>query len=279
MTSLTRRLLTATIAIPAALSVVFFAPGDLAFLVFFAIIFLAAIEMMPMARAVAPTAPFGLLWVLIPLAAAMGFGAVRNGSGEVSIWTLLAALSAVVTVTACAMLLSGTDVRDGMAACGIMAFAIPYFALPPIFLYWLQDLDPWLLVALLGIVWMGDTGAFVVGNLIGRRKLAPELSPGKTWEGAVGGFAGSLLATAVWSLLRLGELHLGLMALAVVTAVVSQLGDLVESVFKRGAGVKDSSNLLPGHGGLFDRMDSTLLATPIFVVGVQWLGVGGLMPA
>ncbi len=278
MRPLARRLITSAIAIPIALAIVFFAPGDLAFAVFFAIIFMAAIELVPLARIVAPSAPFGLLWGLIPLAAAVGFFAVRSGPRDVSIWLLLATMSAVVTVTACAMLLAQTEVRDGMAASGILAFAVPYFAIPPLGLYWLQTTDPWLLVALLGIIWMGDTGAFVVGGAIGRHKLAPAFSPGKTWEGAIGGLAGSLLTTAIWSLLRLGEIHYGLLGIATLTAVVAQLGDLVESVFKRGAGVKDSSNLLPGHGGFYDRMDSTVLATPIFVAGIQWLGVESLIP-
>ena len=187
-------------------------------------------------------------------------------------------MSLVAVVAATAPLLAGCEVRDGMAAMGILAFAIPYFAIPPVGLYWLQSTDSWLLLALLGIIWMGDTGAFVVGGWIGRHKLAPNISPGKTWEGAVGGFVASLLITVIWSLLRLGELRPGLLAVAAVTAVISQLGDLTESMIKRGAGVKDSSNLLPGHGGFFDRMDSTLLATPVFVAGVHWLGPETLIP-
>lgn len=278
MKPFTRRLLTSVVAIPVALAVVFFAPGDLAFPVFLAIFLLAATELLPLIRRVAPSAPLKGLMAVIPIASIAGFLMVRAGVDSVPSWWLWAALSLVVVIAATAPVLAGSEVRDAMAAMGIMAFAIPYFAVPPVSLYWLQTTDPWLLLALLGIIWMGDTGAFAVGGWIGRHQLAPAISPGKTWEGALGGFVASLLITAAWSLLRLGTLHLGLMAVATATAIVSQLGDLAESMLKRGAGVKDSSNLLPGHGGFFDRMDSTLLATPVFVAGVQILGPETLIP-
>ncbi len=277
MSSLARRLLTAALLIPAVLALVFFAPGDLAFGVFVLAFFLAALELLPMARAVAPSAPVGSLRVLIPLAAVAGFLLVRGGDREVPAWWLLGGMSLVVAVAALTTLLAGAQVRDSLASTGILAFAVPFFAVPPIGLWWLQQQDPWLLIALLLIVWIGDTAAFAVGKAIGRHKLAPTVSPGKTWEGSVAGFAGSLLAAGVWSLLRLGEPRLDLLALAAVTAVAAQLGDLVESAFKRGAGVKDSSNLLPGHGGFFDRLDAMMLSTPVFVAGLQVLGVDTLI--
>lgn len=278
MQPLARRLITAAIAVPIALAIVFYVPGDLAFAVFLGVFFMAAVETLPMARSIVPTAPLRSLLVLIPLASAAGFLLVRSAESDISAWWLLSASSLVVTVAAGITLLTQTDVKDGMATMGILAFAIPYFAVPPVGLYWLHSMDPWLLLALLAIIWMGDTGAFVVGGAIGRHKLAPAFSPGKTWEGAVGGFIAALLATTLWSLLRLGEVHLGLLAVAALTAIVAQLGDLLESVFKRGAGIKDSSNLLPGHGGFFDRMDSTLLATPVFTTCIQLLGPNTLLP-
>ncbi len=273
-----RRLLTTAIALPAALAVVFFAPGDLAFAVFLGIFFLAAVEFLPMARHTAPSAPLRSLLASIPIASVAGFLLLRGGPREIPAWWLLIAISLIVAFAGCTTLLARTDVRDGLTAMGILAFATPLFALPPIFLYWLQTMDPWLLVALLVIVWAGDTAAWGVGRALGRHKLAPTVSPGKTWEGAVAGFVAGLLAAALWSMLRLGDLRLDLLALAVPTAIVAQLGDLMESVIKRGAGVKDSSNLLPGHGGFFDRMDAMLLATPVFVVGLHAIGVDTLLP-
>ncbi len=278
MKPLTRRLLTSAIAIPTALAVVFYAPGDLAYGVFLTIFFLAAIELLPMARQAAPSAPLRGLLVAIPLVSIAIFLLIRGGADSIPTWWLPAALSLMAVSAATVPVLAGCEARDGLATMGILGFALPYFALPPVGLYWLQSTDSWLLMALLGIIWMGDTGAFMIGSWIGRHKLAPEVSPGKTWEGALGGFAASLLITVIWSLLRLGELRPGLLVVAALTAIVAQLGDLTESLIKRGAGVKDSSNLLPGHGGFFDRMDSTLLATPVFVAGVHWLGPETLIP-
>ncbi len=278
MNATSRRLLTTAIALPAALAVIFFAPGDLAFLVFLGIFFMAALEFLPMARHSAPSAPLKSLLVSIPLVAVAGFLLIRGGIREIPAWWLLAAISLIVAFAGCTTLLARTEVRDGLTAMGLLAFATPLFALPPIFIYWLQALDPWLLLSLLAIVWLGDTAAWGIGRAFGRHKLAPTVSPGKTWEGAVAGFAAALFAAAIWSFLRLGEIRLDLLAIAVPTAVAAQLGDLMESVIKRGAGVKDSSNLLPGHGGFFDRMDAMLLATPVYIVGLHAIGVETLLP-
>jgi len=104
----------------------------------------------------------------------------------------------------------------------------------------------------------------------GRHRLAPVVSPRKSWEGAIAGFATSLVAVVVWSDWRLGRIDLALVAIGGATAVAAQLGDLVESLLKRGAGVKDSGDLLPGHGGVWDRMDAMLFAAPVLLV-LLWL--------
>ncbi len=273
-----RRFLTASIALPLALAVVFFAPGTLAFAVFLGVFCLAAIELLPMARHTAPSAPLWSLMAWIPITSVAGFLLIRGGPREIPAWWLLTAISLIAVIAGCMTLVARTEVRDGLAAMGILAFATPYFAIPPVGLYWLQAVDPWLLLALFAVVWIGDTAAWAVGSRVGRHKLAPTVSPKKTWEGAAAGLVGGLLAMAVWSLLRLGDLRPELLAVAALTAVAAQLGDLVESVIKRGAGMKDSSGLLPGHGGFFDRMDAMLLATPVYVVGLQSLGVEALIP-
>jgi len=96
------------------------------------------------------------------------------------------------------------------------------------------------------------------------------VSPKKSWEGAIAGFVVSMLSVAVWSWWRLERLDPALLAIGVVTTVASQIGDLVESMLKRGAGVKDSGDLLPGHGGLWDRLDALLFAAPVLAV-LLWL--------
>jgi len=136
------------------------------------------------------------------------------------------------------------------------------------------DGPTWALFALL-IVWMADSGAYFVGVRFGKHKLAPRISPGKSWEGFFGGLLATvLLAVAALSFLGLNWTSLPeLLLLTVVTSLFSVAGDLFESLLKRHAGAKDSSHLIPGHGGVLDRVDSLLAALPVFVVGKQWLGL------
>ncbi len=129
-----------------------------------------------------------------------------------------------------------------------------------------------LTMLLLLIIWAADTGAYFAGRAFGKHKLAPKVSPGKSWEGVVGGL---LLALAVAAA---GHVYLALpyhwvpfMLLSLLTVAISIQGDLFESLFKRICGVKDSGGLLPGHGGLLDRIDSLTAAAPIFYLGVLWL--------
>ncbi len=147
---------------------------------------------------------------------------------------------------------------------------------------------PSLLVFLLCVVWSGDTAAYYAGRAWGRHKMAPSLSPGKTWEGAIASVAGSAVIAAVlvslamimqepsnsavlsWlertfpsAVLSYPDEMLYWLVLAVVINVAAQVGDLAESALKRSAGVKDSGNLLPGHGGVLDRIDALLLAGPV----------------
>ncbi len=120
----------------------------------------------------------------------------------------------------------------------------------------------WLLFTLAGTS-ACDTGAYAVGRLMGRHQMAPVISPNKTWEGAAGGFAASVAAMlAVGVLLDLGVVLWQQAVVAVVVAVVAQAGDLFESALKRAASAKDSGSIMPGHGGLLDRMDSILFALP-----------------
>ncbi|WP_111412881.1 phosphatidate cytidylyltransferase [Billgrantia lactosivorans] len=125
----------------------------------------------------------------------------------------------------------------------------------------------WLLYVLL-LVWGADIGAYFCGRAWGRRKLAPAVSPGKSWEGVAGGVGVTLLLAllfAAWQGLG-ATAGLGLMAVTALVTLVSVLGDLLESMLKRFRGIKDSSNLLPGHGGVLDRIDSLTAAVPLFAL-------------
>ena len=129
-----------------------------------------------------------------------------------------------------------------------------------------------LILAVMVLVWGADIGAYFSGRAFGKRKLAPAVSPGKSWEGVYGGLALTLLITLVVGVVRdwsVKEVLLALLGTAIVV-FISVVGDLTESMFKRQAGIKDSSNLLPGHGGVLDRIDSLTAALPIFAV-LLWM--------
>lgn len=130
----------------------------------------------------------------------------------------------------------------------------------------------WTLVALF-IVWAADIGAYFSGRAFGRRKLAPQISPGKTWAGAWGALVAGLILMlgGAWLLDVRGGALIALGVLALATVAASIVGDLLESLMKRHAGVKDSGTLFPGHGGLMDRLDSVFAALPVFAAGLLWL--------
>ncbi|MFC4728502.1 phosphatidate cytidylyltransferase [Coralloluteibacterium thermophilus] len=131
----------------------------------------------------------------------------------------------------------------------------------------------WALVALASI-WAADSAAYFAGRFLGRRKLAPRISPGKTWAGVWGGLAGCILiALAFAMILGIETSYLLLALLAAVAGAFSVVGDLFESLIKRHSGIKDSGSILPGHGGILDRIDGILAALPVFVVLKGLLGL------
>lgn len=132
--------------------------------------------------------------------------------------------------------------------------------------------DPALLLFALLIVWAADTGAYFAGRQFGRVKLAPRISPNKTWEGVIGGLLVVVLmsfAGAAWVDIELAVL----IPFCLAVACMSIVGDLTVSMFKRNAGLKDSGTLFPGHGGVLDRIDSVAAAAPLFALGVSWMGL------
>jgi len=144
--------------------------------------------------------------------------------------------------------------RPALAAAGLVVVVPAALAL--------ATLGPSEVLAVLVLVWIADTAAYFVGRAIGRRKLAPSISPGKTWEGAAGGIGGALVYAIVLGILG-GRPWWAYLGIAAVLAVLSIVGDLFESAAKRQAGVKDSGTLLPGHGGVLDRIDSATATLPV----------------
>lgn len=131
---------------------------------------------------------------------------------------------------------------------------------------------PTLLLFALLIVWVADTGAFFAGKYLGRVKLAPDISPGKTWEGVIGGLVAVVFLTVGRSLWVDTNLAV-LVPFCLAVASLSVVGDLTVSMFKRTAGLKDSGSLFPGHGGVLDRIDSVAAAAPLFALGIGWVGL------
>ncbi len=155
---------------------------------------------------------------------------------------------------------------------GLIWIAYPLTLIP---LLWKQEDGPALVLFLMVCVWAGDIAALYIGRAFGERKLAPRLSPGKTWIGSIASILGSMAAAAIViflsdtltargnTLLHISQPLSQSLLLAAIINIAAQLGDLLESAVKRGAGVKDSGTMLPGHGGILDRIDALLLATPV----------------
>ena len=160
---------------------------------------------------------------------------------------------------------------EALPSAGISASALILVAFPLSFavrLHGTRPQGPLLLLFTLVIIWASDSSAYFVGRSMGRHALAPHLSPKKTWEGAIASFAGSLIVAVVFARWINAPL-LQLLGLAAVANVAGQVGDLLESAYKRSAGIKDSGSLLPGHGGVLDRIDALILAIP--VVWYYWI--------
>lgn len=174
--------------------------------------------------------------------------------------------------------------RPSPSMCGVAGWLVAW----PAWLAFvvLRDQSPWVLLALAALVWVADIAAYFAGKRFGRRKLAPAISPGKTWEGVAGGMAGVVAYGCVLAWIAhsyvtpigpIFKASLGvpaIVAMLLLTAV-SIVGDLFESWMKRGAGLKDSSALLPGHGGVLDRIDALTSTLPVAAFALYLSGTGG----
>ena len=158
------------------------------------------------------------------------------------------------------------------ASFAVTLTGVLYVAFPLGFIFLIrQDHGPFFLYFLAAVVFIGDSGAFFIGKPFGRHKMTPIASPNKSWEGSAGGFLFAVLGAILARFILMPQLPL---LTAVLTAIVvdaaAQVSDPLESLFKRAVGVKDSSNSLPGHGGFFDRIDSLILAAPLFYYIVRY---------
>jgi phosphatidate cytidylyltransferase len=187
-----------------------------------------------------------------------------------------------------------TELASGYPAAAASVFAFTYIAVPMALLVQIrqQPAGAILVIYTLLVVWAGDIFAYFVGKAIGRHRMSPEISPKKTWEGAVASVVASVVVGTLWfqhsagistwllqaglierrdGMFGLQEPSLGvIVALSAIVNIAAQLGDLVESLIKRGAGVKDSGAILPGHGGMLDRVDAMLFAVPVVWAWSAW---------
>jgi len=170
-------------------------------------------------------------------------------------------------------LLTKRPLHDVLPAIAIGSAALLFIVLPFSYIVRLDELEPvgrQLVLFTLVLVWAGDMLAYFVGKSLGRVPMAPALSPKKTWEGALGNVLASMIVAVLFARWMQTDV-ITLVVIAGVANIAGQAGDLIESAYKRGAAVKDSGGLLPGHGGVLDRIDSLILATPAVWILYQWL--------
>jgi phosphatidate cytidylyltransferase len=263
-----KRLLTALVAGSLAVAGVLLLDSPLVFWVALALMEGCAAEYVAIGRRIHPGLPRGLFLIAVPLVALT--------------WLLPAAVStpalpfmvlAGAPLVFAILVLPGSEPAAAVGELGWLSFGLAYLVLPVWSLYELHRLHPRLLLVFMVAVWVSDSVAFLVGSAWGRHQLAPRLSPGKTWEGSLGGLLASVL-TGVAGLWWLeAEPRWRLAAIVLLAMVSAQLGDLLESMLKRAARVKDSGTIVPGHGGLLDRLDAIILAAPVFYA---LLGASGL---
>jgi phosphatidate cytidylyltransferase len=264
-----KRFITALILISLVLPLIFLGPRWLLCLCVAAVAALAAWEFLGLARSSGANPPRVAVLVAIAALFAANFA-----------WDQRDQIAAILGILSLALLVYCTffrPVEQMLADASTAIFCLFYVGMTLVTVPALREETngPSLVAFLLCVVWAGDIAALYVGRAWGRHKMAPSLSPNKTWEGTLGSLAGSLLITgALLGLARLFEMWdkawlsypedlwywLGL---AVLVNVAAQVGDLAESALKRSAGVKDSGCLLPGHGGVLDRIDALLLAAPV----------------
>ncbi len=245
-----KRLLTAAVLIPFILYVVYFGNPWLLFGV---------------------TAVVALICYSEYSGLAAGYGVTKPGPVGYAAGLLVMAMNpqdgylilTLVAIIALSLVLRLDDLHQALPHAAFLLFGIVYIFGAWKFAILLRAASPHWLAFALALNWVGDSFAYYIGKSFGRHRLASHISPNKTWEGSLASIAGSVLFGIFYLNRTLSVPMLEAAALTVAANIAGQAGDLAESALKRGAGVKDSSNLLPGHGGLLDRVDSTLFALPV----------------
>jgi phosphatidate cytidylyltransferase len=270
VSELTRRILFAVIAAPASIAIVYI--GDWALTILLSVLAaLAAWELFRMAQ-LAGSFPFDLAGIGLAALFPIAVHAQRRGVYNLSL-TLVVAM--VLLLFASAIWLRGPSGKP-LSSVAITAFGVMYASLFS-YIYLLRYHDyavgagAGTILVLLPVVltWVTDIGAYIFGRTFGRRKLIPSISPGKTVEGAIGGLGTAVVICLVYvrfvlmPYAQLGLTVQGAVLFAIVVSVAAQTGDLAESLLKREARLKDSSSIIPGHGGVLDRFDSLLFVLPI----------------
>ncbi len=230
--------------------------------------------------------PFGFLVLAVTLIVSWEWGRIVRKGGVDTIFILQAIVISVATALAIwqqpALGVVAVVVGAILAALlgfgqlgRISALGVLYAGLPAIALIWIRSGDFGLQAALfiLLCVWASDTAAYVAGRLIGGPKLMPRISPNKTWAGLAGAVAGSALTGLAFAMALPALPATHLLATSVALALVSQVGDLMESALKRWYGVKDASGLIPGHGGFMDRVDGLIVAAVLAGLAAAWINI------
>jgi phosphatidate cytidylyltransferase len=292
-----KRIATALVLIPLVLLLVLKAPLYVLALVAGAVALLAVAEFL---KLVTPYGVQPLPWTtyaFVALFFAYVIFASDNRTPEDATTAMLYGIAVAAALAPFVFLTIGmrrVDLKTSYPAAAASAFAFAYIAIPMALLVEIREQPAgaiWTIYTLLA-VWSGDIFAYFIGKAVGRHRMSPETSPKKTWEGAVASITASMIIGTLWiqhapgissALLRVGLIGrrdgmFGLeqpqlwpiILLSAVVNIAAQLGDLVESLIKRGAGVKDSGTILPGHGGMLDRIDAMLFAVPVVWAYGAW---------
>ena len=264
------RILTASILGGGLLVSLFLLPPQFTVLVFAAVLTLAAWEWAGFGRVHGQAARLAyvvgvaaLLWVSLDWTRSAAH--LRIFLGAACVWWLIAFLWLALA--------PGRHRPDVALLCGVPVLVPTFIALARVQLSVRGFArGPEMVLWMLLLVFAADIGAYFAGRSLGRHKMAPRVSPGKTWEGAIGGLI-SVALVALVGAARLGLPVLAGIAFGCAVGIFSVIGDLTESMFKRAAGLKDSGTLLPGHGGILDRIDSVTAAAPLYALGLLGAGV------